>query len=664
MAKEWLLRFTDTDPASPLGDGRPWGDGTAMAARAAQHRDPWDAECKVTPLIGGFATTTWLRNDLRQVINDAKAAGKPGDNLGHVYICGYRINPLRDLSTNNSWDPATGWKVVDKADADETAAGLVLRLMQAGLLVRILAWMPTQWERDRGGYVPHCEEHIWLAEMAKAETARLRQQYPALADKDPIGLCALDARVGPGNEAGAHHQKFVVIRTPHLDVAYVGGVDLAFTRRDAPADTKNFDPTKPPAFNAGDWQSAGHMPRVTDGWPHDATTKYDALKNLKPSAHPSGTDLPAKVYGDARQRWHDQHLRLEGPIVKSIEEHFTERWIRTGHTWDVTKRRDNWKWGDVLLSDWSGKPTDPIPRPPVGADIAADKGSSRVQLWRTVPLPYLTPAEADILRRGEFTVLAGLANALAQASELVWVFDQYFWSLGYARLLNKQLREKPSLYAIIILPPHADDPTIPGEQHWARHHALDALTAGVTDPTTRIGVFDLWGNSDTQHGIYCHAKSHTYDGALLAVGSANVNRRSYLGDSEIVCAVADDAVVAAHQRTLWGLLFSGTGKPWPNVNLNTAGAGKTFFTAFTAAADAKSYLITDPWNTASPTLPGNIARTEHHGPMYDFLYARFDYSSVAEGVEANSADLQQMYERLERKSGSKRDPWPFRKAAK
>lgn len=657
--KSWLLGFTDLTPGSPMGDGRPWGDGTEIAKREGT-ADPWDAGCKATPLIGGFAAMTALRDALLQAISNAKKAGKPGDDLGHVYLAGWRLNPLRDLSTSRDWDLAS-WKGAASSSggtsSDETAAGLVLKMMQAGILVRIMVWQPTRFERDWANFKPHCEDHFWLADLVRQESARLRTAYPALASKPPIGLVALDSRVGPGDEAGAHHQKFSVIRVPNLDVAFLGGVDLAFTRRDTPRPLAGFSSGNPLTFYQGDWESGDDIPDLKDNWPHDGTTDYSSIKGLTSPADHQPSDLFADVYGHHLQRWHDQHVRLEGPVVHSIEAHFRERWLRTGPVKAVIRARTNWDWGDVLLSEFSGKSTDPMPDIPIGPPITGPAGPSTVQLWRTVPLPKV-PA-AGILSRGEFTVLAGMANALRQADQLIWVFDQYFWGEAYARLVNGQLKNKAGLCIVLILPPYADDSSTAARQHGLRKRALQILCQGITNRTTRVKVYDLWDKAGLNKGIYCHAKVTIFDAGLLTIGSANVNRRSYLGDSEMAAAISDPDVVKQHQQSLWQLLFGNTKKAWPGTDLSAPGSGQSFVAAFDAAAsDANSFLIPDPWEDPNPKV-GGIPRPAD--PPGTFVHERMDYRCVQAGVESGSADLYTIYQRLETQPGTAKSPWPYRK---
>lgn len=81
--------------------------------------------------------------------------------------------------------------------------------------------------------------------------------------------------------------------------------------------------------------------------------------------------------------------------------------------------------------------------PALPATVAG--GASPVQMWRTIPWrdkrrrderrdgpdPSLVP-----FQRAEFTALAGVNHAIQKAEHLIWIFDQYFWSVPLARQLN------------------------------------------------------------------------------------------------------------------------------------------------------------------------------------------------------------------------------------
>jgi len=227
--------------------------------------------------------------------------------------------------------------------------------------------------------------------------------------------------------------------------------------------------------------------------------------------------------------------------------------------------------------------------------------------------------------------MRGYARAMSRAQNLIFICDQYFWSLPTARLLNQRLRRVPSLGVVIVLPPHADSTDswsmhLASATHVARRNAIAALTAGLNqEARDRVLVINAWDYSPPvpgievgDRGVYVHAKAHVYDGELLVCGSANINRRSLLGDTELALAVHDPAVVGTYLQRLWSLFTAGAA--WPSdggVPYNaTSMGGKAFVTALRAATP--SNFVIDPHfvDPTAETLPlRRGARTTSLRPM-------------------------------------------------
>jgi phosphatidylserine/phosphatidylglycerophosphate/cardiolipin synthase-like enzyme len=650
----WLLGF--------LGDGAgsPWGEGTWLASREAAGDPPWLDGNFVRPLIGGFEYARAVRERLERAIEAAQGSAlRPGER-GHVYLAGWRLDPLRDLSESNPWGtgpwrmPADGERV-----RDQTVLGLLLRAMQAGLCVRLLLWQPFAIDNLQG-FRSHLKSHAWLARVIGREARRLAPS--AGSGAPPLGIVALDMRLPL--RVACHHQKIVVIRgpAPTEPVAFVGGIDLAFTRRDAPDATHPYDPERP-QFLAGDWQS-GDRPWAVEGVPPSGRRRgvvwpagdgaaegpeYDGLAEMgRPPTH-QNPDLSERsaagrqtLYGEPPQFWHDQHLELRGPVVRAVESTFGERWREDAGRWRAIGmfRNSFWSVDQVLASspaalDPSGEGLVPLPPP----EPVAVAGPHRTQLWRTVPLRH---RRRGPFSGGEFTVLSGVVNALAQARELVLIFDQYFWSRPLARLLNARLREVPSLRAIVVLPPWSDrEPSLAAtREDYARRLALDDATDGfyrendpdATNAPQRIAIYDLWHPVE-RRGIYVHAKAQLYDDELFVCGTANLCRRSFLCDTELAVATHDAAVVRDHRARLWRCLFPSElpEHAYPG-DLGAPGSGARFFEAFRRAALAPgAFLTPDPWRSFTPCLPSGAERHQH--PL---LFPRYMYDHV---VDPSSVDL-------------------------
>jgi phosphatidylserine/phosphatidylglycerophosphate/cardiolipin synthase-like enzyme len=467
----------------------------------------------------------------------------------------------------------------------------------------------------------------------------------------------------------------VVVRVGNLadadsvHVAYCGGVDLAFTRRDAPGAGVLYDPATPRVLG-GDWQSGDGL--ALDQWPFDSSTRYDSVTKVRSNYGTvgvrQGSDLPASVYGDGQanhQIWHDQHIRFEGPFVATLEAQFCERWRDAGRTYAFEGDLSGmyFRSQQVIFSSKSAvSDHEIVPLPDPVAVPSVNGATSFVQMWRTIPFRRLrVKQKSSQLTRGEFTCQAGIANATVQATELIWIFDQYFWSRPLARLLNQQLLAVGSLRVLVILPSYADDHY--NRIHWARKLALDDLTAGDASIGRRVGVYNLW-HGKWNRGVYCHAKTQTYDDKLLVCGSCNLNRRSFLCDTEIAAAVLDETVVRSHHARLLQLL----GLPLVEPDYATPGWGAGLFTAIQQAVPAQPTAATllwpDPWAAgATAKMPNGVTRKQAAGLFFDQFYGNLlDPTSLPMSVDSyvapdgtiKDATLATIVEQLE---SSPKRPW-------
>jgi phosphatidylserine/phosphatidylglycerophosphate/cardiolipin synthase-like enzyme len=292
----------------------------------------------------------------------------------------------------------------------------------------------------------------------------------------------LDMRVRTG---GSHHQKMIVIRhadDPTRDVAYVGGIDLCHSRRDD-------------AEHLGDPQSFGLAPE----------------------------------YG-ATPPWHDVMAAISGPAVHDVETVFRERWE------DPTRlTRNPLYWAQDTLKRLDTTP-DPLPEqqpPPPSPDGA----THTVQLLRTYP-NLRHGRDYPFARGGERSVARGYTKTLARARDLVYLEDQYVWGRHIGDLFTDALRRNPELRVVAVVPLYTDQAGFMARvpQRLGRARAMQRMEEAGPG---RVAVYGIENHESTP--VYVHAKVCVVDDTWATIGSDNFNRRSWTHDSELTCAVVDEA---------------------------------------------------------------------------------------------------------------------------
>jgi len=318
---------------------------------------------------------------------------------------------------------------------------------------------------------------LWRSHSDRFAFSSKQNRYLAAEVTKAGGQILLDERVRRG---GSHHQKMIVIRHPsslERDVGFIGGIDLSHGRRD------------------------------------DRSHQGDA----------QAIELDER-YGP-RPPWHDVQLEVHGPAVSELDRTFRERWEDPTPLNHASRLR-------VLISRAASRDRLASPLPLLLGDPPVI-GSHAVQVLRTYPSrhrPYPFAPE------GERSVARAFAKAIARARTLIYIEDQYLWSVEIANLLADVLRRHPNLQLIGVVPrfPDKDGKFSGPPSRLAQARAISILKAAGGE---RVAIFDVENVSGSP--IYVHAKVCIIDDVWVTVGSDNMNRRSWTHDSELSCAVID-----------------------------------------------------------------------------------------------------------------------------
>src|SRR4051812_36611998 len=208
--------------------------------------------------------------------------------------------------------------------------------------------------------------------------------------------------------------------------------------------------------------------------------------------------------------WHDASSRLRGPAVADVTAHFALRWEA------IT--------GEALA----------LPEP---ERLAPARGTT-VQVVRTVP-----ERAYGVLPHGEFSVLEAYVRALRSARSLIYLENQFLWSLEIVAILEGKLRRPPAddFRLVVVLPAKPNNGADDTRGMLGRLLAADGGAGRFLAATIQSRTGDGSGP------LYVHAKIGIVDDTWLAIGSANLNEHSLFNDTE-VDVVTNDVGLARDTR--------------------------------------------------------------------------------------------------------------------
>ncbi|MGI8404380.1 MAG: phospholipase D-like domain-containing protein [Thermomicrobiales bacterium] len=218
--------------------------------------------------------------------------------------------------------------------------------------------------------------------------------------------------------------------------------------------------------------------------------------------------------------WHDVQVKIEGEAVADVEFNFRQRWSAEDHDAGLPHR-------------------DPVVDP---------AWQTPVQIVRTIPAHTYAFAP-----RGEYGIHHAYLELIRGAQRLIYLENQYLWSPEIVDALIEAMN-KPHhgpFRIVIVLPALAYSGKWDNDKHVTALRKADgdrgmfeAYSIYASGPHAGVSPFRY-------RPIYVHAKVMIVDDEWFSVGSANLNTRGVVTDSELNALVHDPGIARDLRAHLW-----------------------------------------------------------------------------------------------------------------
>lgn len=371
-------------------------------------------------------------------------------------------------ATAASFEPRPGCRIEPFVDGCEALPRIADAIRSARSHVHLAGWhFDPAFQLEPGGaplrgLLAEAAERVGVRVLAWAgaplplfhpDRREVRQARDELVRGTQISM-SLDARERPFH---CHHEKLVIVDD---ETAFVGGIDLT-------------------ALGGN---------------------------RLDSDDHPRRTGLG----------WHDTAVRLEGPIVADVAQHFAMRWRATAD--------------------------EDLPEPVSPAEV---DGGLEAQLVRTVPERLYDPC-----RHGEWSILESYLRALRAAERFIYLESQFLWSPEVCFVLAEKLRRPPSedFRVIVVLPARPNNGT---DDSRGQVGLLIHADKEAGEDTPRFLACTLYQPGPGGNPVYVHSKAAVIDDTWVTIGSANLNEHSLFNDTEANVVVRDPAFAREIRLRLW-----------------------------------------------------------------------------------------------------------------